>query len=59
MIAIDTNVLIYACDQADPRRQNIALVSNSTPWNPRRSVCIAYLVAKPYISSTSGRRIRE
>ena len=25
MIAIDTNVLIYACDQADPRRQNIAL----------------------------------
>jgi predicted nucleic acid-binding protein len=25
MIAVDTNVLIYACDQADPRRQNIAL----------------------------------
>ena len=25
MIAIDTNVLIYACDQADGRRQNIAL----------------------------------
>jgi len=25
MIAIDTNVLIYACDQADPRRQKIAL----------------------------------
>ena len=22
MIAVDTNVLIYACDQADPRRQN-------------------------------------
>jgi len=21
MIAVDTNVLIYACDQADPRRQ--------------------------------------
>jgi predicted nucleic acid-binding protein len=31
MIAFDTNVLIYACDQADPRRQQIALdlVTNS------------------------------
>ena len=25
MIAVDTNVLIYACDQADPKRQKIAL----------------------------------
>jgi predicted nucleic acid-binding protein len=25
MIAIDTNVLIYACDRSDPRRQQIAL----------------------------------
>ena len=25
MIAVDTNVLIYACDQADPRRQKLAL----------------------------------
>ena len=25
MIAVDTNVLIYACDQADPRRQKVAL----------------------------------
>src|SRR5688572_18837044 len=32
MIAVDTNVLIYACDQAEPRRQKIALdlVINST-----------------------------
>jgi predicted nucleic acid-binding protein len=31
MIAIDTNVLIYACDQADVRRQKIALdlISNA------------------------------
>ena len=31
MIALDTNVLIYACDKADPRRQKIALdlVSNT------------------------------
>jgi predicted nucleic acid-binding protein len=25
MIALDTNVLIYACDKADPKRQKIAL----------------------------------
>ena len=25
MIAVDTNVLIYACDQADSQRQTIAL----------------------------------
>jgi predicted nucleic acid-binding protein len=25
MIGVDTNVLIYACDQADPRRQQTAL----------------------------------
>ena len=25
MIAVDTNILIYACDQADPRRQKVAL----------------------------------
>jgi len=25
MIAVDTNVLIYACDQSEPRRQTIAL----------------------------------
>ena len=25
MIAVDTNVLIYACDQTDPKRQKVAL----------------------------------
>jgi predicted nucleic acid-binding protein len=32
MIAVDTNVLIYACDQADSRRQRVALdlIANST-----------------------------
>lgn len=25
MIAVDTNVLIYACDQSDPKRQKVAL----------------------------------
>src|SRR5690349_9404892 len=31
MIAVDTNILIYACDQVDPRRQTIALdlITNS------------------------------
>ncbi len=38
MIALDTNVLIYACDASDPRRQNIAidLISSTKdgviPW---------------------------
>lgn len=32
MIAVDTNVLIYACDQADPRRQKIAIdLATSSP----------------------------
>jgi predicted nucleic acid-binding protein len=32
MIALDTNILIYACDKADPARQQIALelISNTT-----------------------------
>src|SRR5882672_9351389 len=32
MIALDTNVLIYACDKADPARQQIALdlISNTS-----------------------------
>ena len=25
MIALDTNILIYACDKADPKRQQVAL----------------------------------
>lgn len=31
MIALDTNVLIYACDKADPKRQRVALdlISNT------------------------------
>lgn len=31
MIALDTNVLLYACDRADPKRQQIAidLIANS------------------------------
>jgi len=31
MVALDTNVLIYACDNADPSRQKLTLdlVSNS------------------------------
>jgi len=38
MIALDTNVLIYCCDQRDPRHQKIALdlVADTTegilPW---------------------------
>ncbi len=36
MIALDTNVLIYACDRADSRRQQIAidLVTNQQGRHP-------------------------
>ena len=33
MIAIDTNVVIYACDQADHRHQKIALDLISNAWD--------------------------
>ena len=33
MIAFDTNVLIYACDKAEPRRQELALHLISTAAN--------------------------
>jgi predicted nucleic acid-binding protein len=34
MIALDTNILIYACDKADLKRQQVAidLVSNARDW---------------------------
>jgi predicted nucleic acid-binding protein len=33
MIALDTNVLIYACDKADPARQKIALDLLADAWS--------------------------
>jgi predicted nucleic acid-binding protein len=34
MIALDTNILIYACDKADLKRQQVALdlVSSAARW---------------------------
>ena len=37
MIAVDTNVLIYACDQSDPRSQAIALDLIAATRNDIRS----------------------
>ena len=39
MIAVDTNVLIYACDQSDPRRQQIALDLIATSRNGMEILC--------------------
>ena len=36
MIALDTNVLIYACDSSDPQRQKIATVVNPFASDPKR-----------------------
>ena len=43
MSALDTNVLIYACDKSDPRRQQIAieLIATVTEGVLRREESIA------------------
>jgi predicted nucleic acid-binding protein len=43
----DTNVLIYACDQADSRRQRVALdlIANSTDGVPLWQVACEFLSA--------------
>src|SRR5437870_7055055 len=48
MIALDTNVLIYACDKADPARQQIALdlISNTT------DAVILWQVASEFIAAS-------
>jgi predicted nucleic acid-binding protein len=48
MIALDTNVLIYACDRADPRRQQIAieLVANS------RDAVLLWQVACEFVAAS-------
>ena len=48
MIALDTNVLIYACDKADPRRQQTALdLISNTP-----DVVILWQVACEFIAAS-------
>jgi hypothetical protein len=57
MIAVDTNVLIYACDQADPRRQTIAfdLVTNAQDGVLLWQVACEFLSASRGIASPSSR----
>jgi predicted nucleic acid-binding protein len=47
MVALDTNVLIYACDKADPYRQNVPLelVSNSRDGVLLRQVACEFVAA--------------
>lgn len=48
MIAFDTNVLLYGCDRADPKRQQIAtdLIANRRdgvlPWQEACEFVAAY-----------------
>ena len=48
MIALDTNVFIYACDKADPARQQIALdlISNT------RDAAILWQVACEFVAAS-------
>ena len=52
MIALDTNILIYACDKSDPARQQTALdlVANTTdgviPWQVACDLVILRLEAR-------------
>ncbi len=52
MIAVDTNVLIYACDQSDPRRQTIALdlIANCTNGVLLWQVACEFLAASRKLS---------
>ena len=58
MIAVDTNVLIYACDQADPRRQKLALdlITNTQDGVLLWQVAYAELVVTPVLWPDFRRR---
>ena len=53
MTALDTNVLIYACDKADPRRQQIALdlIARAT------DAILLWQVAREFIAAS--RKLKE
>lgn len=67
MIALDTNVLIYACDASDPRRQKIAidLISSTTdgviPWQVACEFIAASRKLAPlgFTSETAWERLEE
>ncbi|MDP9193721.1 MAG: PIN domain-containing protein [Acidobacteriota bacterium] len=52
MIAVDTNILIYACDQSEPRRQSIALdlIANCTDGVLLWQVACEFLAASRKLS---------
>ena len=60
MIAVDTNVLIYACDQADLRRQQIALdlITNTENGVLLWQVACEFVSASRKLSKDSPRRTR-
>ena len=53
MIALDTNILIYACDRSDPRKQQTAidLVTNSTDVILLWQVACEFVAASRKLSS--------
>lgn len=67
MIAVDTNILIYACDQADRRRQTVALdlIAGTTDGVLLWQVAVEFLAASRKLSrhgftaSQAWNRLRE
>ncbi len=59
MIALDTNVLLYACDRADPKRQQTAidLIANSRDGVLLWQVACEFSEAVPGHPSLGGLRI--
>ena len=61
MIALDTNIFIYACDKADPTRQQIALdlISNTTDGVMLWQVACEFIVATRKLEPgiCAGRRL--
>jgi predicted nucleic acid-binding protein len=67
MIALDPNVLIYACDRADPRRQGIALdpIAGATEGVLLWQVACEFVAASPklakngFTTQDAWNRLRE
>jgi predicted nucleic acid-binding protein len=53
MIALDTNILIYACDRADPKRQQIAidLIANNSNGALLWQVACEFIAASRKLSA--------
>ena len=61
MIALDTNVLLYACDRADSRRQQIAilLIANSSDGTWAITRCWKWIGSGESLSFVVAQTLRK